>query len=121
MGLAQNLSITSKPGRNMMQRQKSVISELKLVAFCVFYLSTNFVVFYIPFWLYFAYYGSTICRVLIMLTLLDYIIPLKTGPRGLWYSWCHWTNFSFGLQSYFDAELIVEGECRKDRNYLLMC
>ncbi|KOO33897.1 diacylglycerol o-acyltransferase 1 [Chrysochromulina tobinii] len=99
---------------------KSIAAELFLIFFCIFYLGTNFVIFYIPFWLYFAYQGSLVCRALIALTLVDYCVPLRTGDKGLWVWWCKLTSFAKGFRSYFDADLVVEGKWRQDRNYLLM-
>ena len=99
---------------------KSIAAELFLIFFCIFYLGTNFVIFYIPFWLYFAYQGSFVCRALIALTLVDYCVPLRTGDKGLWVWWCKLTSFAKGFRSYFDADLVVEGKWRQDRNYLLM-
>ena len=57
----------------------SAVSELTLHFFCAFYLCANFVVFFIPFWLYFAYHGSLACRALLGLTVIDYMVPLKMG------------------------------------------
>ena len=99
---------------------KSIKAELFLCMFCVFYLSMNFVLFFIPFWLYFAYHGSFASRALLAVTMVDYCIPLKTGERALWVWFCKLTNFARGFRSYFDAELIVEGAWREDKNYLLM-
>jgi len=99
---------------------KSLAAECYLVFFCVFYLCANFILVYIPFWLYFAYHGSFACRMLLAITTIDYCFPLRTGPDGLWVWWAKLTNFSKGFRSYFDAELIVEGKWHEDKNYLLM-
>ena len=46
----------------------SSLTELKLHAFCAFYLLANFILFFIPFWLYGAYHGSLVCRALLVHT-----------------------------------------------------
>ena len=76
--------------------------------------------FFLPFVAYGAYRGSYACRAFVALTVVDYVIPLRLGQRGLWVEWCKATSFAKGLRSYFDAELIVEGEWRRDKRYLLM-
>ena len=99
---------------------RSLKADLFLIGFCVFYLASNFFLFFVPFLFYLGYHGSLICRALIVLTILDYLVPLRLGKKGLWVEWAKATNFSRGLRSYFDAELIVEGVWKQDKTYLLM-
>ena len=110
-------TIKCTPGNTV---PRSFASDLKLIAFCVFYLLANFVVFYVPAISYFAWHGSLVCRALVVLFIADYCVPLRLGRRGIWIEWSKWTNFSKGLRSYFDAELIVEGTWKRDKNHLLM-
>ena len=98
----------------------SSLTEVKLHAFCAFYLLANFILFFIPFWLYGAYHGSLVCRALLVLTAIDYLVPLKLGKGGLWVWWCKVTGIADALRSYFNAEVVVEGEWSKERNYLLV-
>ena len=69
---------------------------------------------------YFAYHGSLFCRAVLALCALDYLVPLHLGKAGLWVGFARLTNFARGLRSYFNAELIVEGEWKRDKSHLLM-
>ena len=89
-------TIKCTPGNTV---PRSFASDLKLIAFCVFYLLANFVVFYVPAIAYFAWHGSLVCRALVVLFIADYCVPLRLGRRGIWIEWSKWTNFSKGLRS----------------------
>ena len=97
-----------------------VLSELKLAAFCAFYLGINFTPILVPAWLYFAWRGSLVCQALLALTLLDYAVPLGSGHASQWFGWCKLTNFAAGCRSYFPMELAFEGEWKRDKNYLIV-
>ena len=96
-----------------------LFAELKVIAFCAFFLWANFIVAFLPLIVYGAYAGSYFCRAYFVVAAIDFAVPLRPGVRGMWPAWCRWTSFADGLCSYFDAELVVEGELKKDKNYLL--
>lgn len=97
-----------------------LLSELKLAVFCAFYLGVNFTPIFILLWLYLAWHGSLACRAALVLTLLDYAVPLKAGHAAQWFWWCKLTNFAAGCRCYFPMELAFEGEWKRDKNYLLV-
>lgn len=98
---------------------RSFFSELKLCLICGVYLYLNFYIFAIPPLVYYAWQGSLVPRLLVLLTVIDAAIPLRPGPRGRWVAFCKLTSMAEGF-SYFDAECIVEGSYRKDKNYLVV-
>lgn len=97
-----------------------ILSRVKLFGILAIYLFCNLYVFFLPIAAYMAWRGDTLPRVLALLTLVDYLYPLRPGPRGLWTSWCKLTDFTGGLYSYFGAECIMEGNFRRDKNYLIV-
>lgn len=82
-----------------------------------FYLAANGIALIVPCVLYSAYHGSVFCRALCLLIVVDYCVPLKMP--GLWMGWCRVANDSEAKTKYFPAEVILESEFRKDRNYLV--
>ena len=96
-------------------------TELKVILFCSFFLGANFVVALMPLLGIGAFYGPAVvryaCRAYFALAAIDLVVPLK--KRGMWMEFSRVTNITEGLRSYFKAELVVEGELRKDKNYLL--
>ena len=94
-------------------------SELKMFGMLSFYLSLNFVAVLLPVVGYLAFHGSAICRGLVVLTIIDYAIPLKYP--ALWLEWCVYCNDVAGKRSYFGAEVIFESEAfPPTKNYLLV-
>lgn len=82
-----------------------------------FYLASNFFAFILPCLFYSAYNGSLLSRAICLLILVDYCIPLKMP--GLWLKWCRFADDSEAKKKYFPAEVIIEADFRKDRNYLV--
>jgi hypothetical protein len=94
-------------------------AELKMIAVCSFYLGANFTMAIIPVVAYLAYQGALIPRLLLLLSVLDYVVPLTPGKGFFWW-WVELTKMNKGIESYFGAELVIEGEFRKDKNYLVV-
>ena len=84
----------------------------KLWAFCAFYVLCNFCIFLFLPWLYCAYHGSRVCQALVVLTVIDYAVPLPKGHRGIWINWCRACSIAQGTSAYFGADLVVESELR---------
>ena len=97
-----------------------LLAQLKLFGVCAFYLGANFTVFAIPALMYLAWHGSRLSQGLVLLTVIDFCIPLRPGGKGQWLWWCKFTSMADGIVAYFDGECIVEGEYRRDTNYLLI-
>jgi len=91
--------------------------ESKMLAVCGFYLASNMFALVMPVLGYLAYHGNWACRVLGAVVLLDYALPLKTPQLWLW--WSGITDDSVGKSAYFRAKVVLEGEFRNDRNYLV--
>ena len=95
------------------------LHEIKFIGTVAYYLAANFVIFYIPFLLYGAYQGNLLCRLFLAISLVDYMIPLRPGPKGRWNGFIHRTNWNDGIHSYLQGEFI--SECRledyKNTNY----
>lgn len=95
------------------------MDEVKMVCMTSFYLGLNFVAIVLPVIAYQAYHGSLLCRGLVVLTLIDYAIPLNLP--ALWLEWCVYCNDVAGKHSYFGAEVIFESEdFPPTKNYLLV-
>lgn len=92
----------------------------RLMAVLAFYLLCNFYIFMLPVGAYYAWRGAWLPRALALLTLFDYLYPLRPGPKGLWVSFAKLTDYCSGLAHYFNAELIVEGTFERERNYLMV-
>ena len=74
--------------------------ELKFLCVAGFYLFSNFILFYLPPVAYLAWHGNPLCRLLCLITLVDYLCPLRLPSLWLW--WCRFTNDVAGKTSYFD-------------------
>jgi len=98
---------------------RSAGSELKLIAVCAFYLGANFTAMVIPFVAYLAYHGAVLPRAMLLLSLVDYAIPLVPG-KGFWRGWVELTKINAGIASYFGAELVLEGALEREKNYLIV-
>lgn len=98
---------------------RSLAAELKMIAVCAFYLGANFTVAIIPVVAYFAYQGALLPRLLLLLSVFDYAIPLSPG-KGFFRRWAELTEMNAGIESYFQSELVIEGELRNDKNYLVV-
>ena len=92
--------------------------RLKLIFVCAFFVSCNFVPFLIPLILVLSY-KHWWCRIAVAIAIMDLVIPLRPGPKGSWKAFTEWCNITQGIRSYHNAEVIVEGEYRKDKNYLV--
>ena len=93
---------------------------LKLFAMCGFYLLANLFVFAIPAVAFAAWHGAIAAQFAVLLLALDLCLPLRPGPRGMWLWWCKLTSMAEGLVEYMRAECIIEGDFRKETNYLLI-
>lgn len=105
-----------KPAANI-EGIQGVANQLKFFTVCGFYLGSNLLVVWLPLLVYFAYRGSWLCRLFWLVVIIDYAIPLKLP--GLWLRWCILTDDVAGKRSYFDLEIVQEGELQKDKNYLV--
>ena len=106
-----------RPDKNQLER---FFDEVKMFCMLSFYLGLNFAIFVLPVLGYLAYNGNVSCRCLVVLTLIDYAIPLRLGD-SLWLEWCVWCNDVAGKRSYFDAEVVFESEdFPPTKNYLLV-
>lgn len=93
--------------------------EIKMFCVLTFYLGLNFMFLILPAVGYLAYKGNIICRGLVVLTLVDYCIPLRLP--ALWLGWCVFCNDCAGKRSYFGAECFFESEAfLPTKNYLLV-
>ena len=60
-----------------------IFSELKVIAFCAFFLWANFIVAFLPLIVYGAYAGSYFCRAYFVVAAIDFAAPLRPGVRGM--------------------------------------
>ena len=56
-----------------------IFSELKVIAFCAFFLWANFIVAFLPLIVYGAYAGSYFCRAYFVVAAIDFAAPVR--PR----------------------------------------
>jgi hypothetical protein len=108
-------------GRRSRMLAVELLENVRLFTVLSFYLFCNLYPFFLPIAAYHAIFSSYILpRALALLTCIDYVYPLRPGPKGLWVWWCQLTKINGGLRSYFGAECVIEGEFKRDKNYLIV-
>lgn len=101
----------------MMKNEWNLIENSKVLFFFAYYIGANFVLLLLPLVAYGAYRGSIPCLIAVVIAFIDMVIPLQSGPRGQWLEFCLWTDIRAGLESMFNARVIVEGKYERNKNY----
>mmetsp|Transcript_15338 Transcript_15338/g.27923 ORF Transcript_15338/g.27923 Transcript_15338/m.27923 type:complete len:331 (+) Transcript_15338:57-1049(+) len=95
--------------------------DLKFIAGNFVFLSGYFLPLSIPTGLYLAWCGWIpwyVGAIVFILVTIDTIVPLPKAPYFN-HTYCKYTGFEKGMQSYCNGELRLSAEFDKDKNYLI--